>query len=93
MNKSMKDELKKYFHSWYAKQMQEQLKTVPVLNVKVDVSASIIKNNSMNWFIHAWQCLQAQPSIMDSGKLVLWILLLRLFYYVFLSESMIVLSK
>ena len=43
--------------------MQEQLKTVPVMNVKVDVSASIIKNNSMNWFIHAWQCLQAQPSI------------------------------
>ena len=21
----------------------------------------------MNWFIHAWQCLQAQPSIIING--------------------------
>ena len=61
------DELKKSFHSWYAKQMQQQLKTVPLVNVKVDVTAGVVKNNSMNWFIHAWHALQAQPSIIING--------------------------
>ena len=37
------------------------------MNVKVDVSAGIIKNNSMNWFIHAWYSLQAQPNIIING--------------------------
>lgn len=67
INKPLKDELKRGFHSWYAKQMQQQLKSVPLMNVKVDVSAGIIKNNSMNWFIHAWHSLQAQPSIIING--------------------------
>lgn len=67
VNKPLKDELKKGFHSWYAKQLQEQLKSVPLMNVKVDVNAAIIKSNSLNWFIHAWQSIQAQPSIIING--------------------------
>ena len=44
--------------------MQQQLKTVPLVNVKVDVTAGVVKKN---WFIHAWHALQAQPSIIING--------------------------
>ena len=71
----MKDELKKCFHSWYAEQMQEQLKTVPVMNVKVDVSASTFQSDIITKI-----AIQA-PSLMDSRKLVFWMLLLRLFNF------------
>ena len=47
--------------------MQQQLKTVPLVNVKVDVTGGVVKNNSMNWFIHAWHALQAKPSIIING--------------------------
>ena len=54
--------------------MQQQLKTVPLVNVKVDVTAGVVKNNSMNWFIHAWHALQASLS-MDLRKVVFMMLL------------------
>ena len=37
VNKPIKDDLKKSFHSWYANEVQKQLKSVPVHEVKVDV--------------------------------------------------------
>ena len=59
VNKPIKDDLKKsfHFHSWYANEVQEQLKSVPVHEVKVDVSAAVFKTKSISWFISAWESL------------------------------------
>ena len=67
VNKPIKDNLKKSFHSWYANEVQKQLKSVPVREVKVDVSAAIIKMKSVSWFISAWESLQARPEIVING--------------------------
>ena len=62
-----KDDLKKSFHSWYANEVQKQLKSVPVHEVKVDVSAAVIKMKSVSWFISAWELLQGRPEIVING--------------------------
>ena len=67
VNKSIKDDLKKSFHSWYANEVQEQLKSAPVHEVKVDVSAAVIKTKNVGWFISAWESLQGHPEIVING--------------------------
>ncbi len=47
--------------------MQKQLKSIPVHEVKVDVSAGVIKAKSLTWFISAWQSLQVRPEIVING--------------------------
>ena len=47
VNKPLKDELMKRFHTWYAEEIQMQLKAdMPVHNVTVDVRAAVIKAKS-----------------------------------------------
>ena len=53
INKPIKDDLKKSFHSWHANEMQKQLQSVPVHKVEVDVSAAVIKAKNVSWFISA----------------------------------------
>ena len=54
-NKPMKDEIRKRFHTWYAKEVQKQLETVKVTKVKVDVTAVVIKAKTAGWFVSSWQ--------------------------------------
>ena len=67
VNKPIKDDLKMNFHSWYANEVQKQLQSVPVHEVKVDVSAAVIKTKSISWFISAWESLQGCPEIVING--------------------------
>ena len=59
--------MKKSFHSWYANEVQKQLKSVPVHEVKVDVSGAVFKTKSISWFISAWESLQGRPEIIING--------------------------
>ena len=58
IKKPIQDELKFQFHSWYTNVVSKQLKHVPVHEVKVDVSATVIKSRSCNWIISAWQVME-----------------------------------
>ena len=52
VDKPLKDELKKRFHTWYAEEIQKQLKAdVPVHNATVGVRAAVIKAKSAGWLI------------------------------------------
>ena len=44
INKPMKDHLKAKFQQWYANQYRKQLETIPVSQIKVDVSLSVVKS-------------------------------------------------
>ena len=67
INKPLKDELKKQFHTWYASEVQKQLETTPVHDVKVDMRMTIIKAKSVRWFISAWQAIEARPEVAING--------------------------
>ena len=43
INKLMKDHLKTKFQQWYTNEVRKQLETIPINQVKVDVSLSIVK--------------------------------------------------
>lgn len=62
-----KDDVKKSFHSWYANEVQKQLQSAPVHEVKVDLSAAVIKTKSVSWFISDWESLQGHPEIVING--------------------------
>ena len=55
INKPMKDHIKAKFQQWYANEVRKQL---PVNQVKVDVSLSVVKGPSANWIISGWQALE-----------------------------------
>ena len=63
VNRPMKDRLRKNFQTWYAGEVQKQLKTVSVDQVKVDITASAIKPLCARWIQTAWQGLEQQPQI------------------------------
>ena len=51
------------FHQWYAEEVSKQLKTVSVHEVRVDVSAAVIKAKSLVWFVSGWHSLSARPTL------------------------------
>ena len=67
INKPMKDALKKKFQSWYAAEIQKQLKEVPVDKVKVDLTAAAIKPKSACWFFSAWHSIEERPEMAING--------------------------
>ena len=67
VNKPMKDHLKSKFQTWYASEMQKQLQTTPVADVKVDVAAATIKPQSAAWIVSAWQAITMRPDIVVNG--------------------------
>ena len=67
INKPIKDEMKKRFQSWYAAEVQKQLKDIPLGEVKVDVASTAIKTKSASWIISAWQALEGRPEVAVNG--------------------------
>ena len=67
INKPMKDHMKRKFQEWYAIEVRQKLKTIPVSQVQVDVSLSVIKNPSANWIISGWQALERRPEVAING--------------------------
>ena len=67
VNKPMKDEMKERFQVWYADEVQKQLKNVPVDQVKVDLTAAVMKDKCTNWIISSWQALQERPDVAING--------------------------
>jgi len=48
VNKPLKDHMRSKFQEWYSSEVQRQLKTVPIDQVKVEISAPIMKNHCTN---------------------------------------------
>ena len=46
---------------------KKQLSSVSVHEMRVDVSAAVIKTKSVNWFISAWDSVRACPEIVING--------------------------
>ena len=67
INKPLKDHVRSKFQAWYSSEVQRQLKTVPLDQVKVEMSAPIMKNHCTNWMISGIQNLQARPEIAING--------------------------
>lgn len=67
VKKPLKDRLRKSFQTWYASEIQKQLKDVSLDKVKVDIHASTVKPMCSRWIKSAWQDLQDQPSIAING--------------------------
>ena len=64
LNEPVKDEMKKRFQMWYAHQVQQQLQEgVPVNQVKVEMPASLMKNQSASWIISTWEVLKSRPEL------------------------------
>ena len=55
------------FKAWYSSEVQQQLKTVPLDQVKLEMSAPITKNLCTNWIISGIQSMQATPEIAING--------------------------
>ena len=49
------------FQTWHASKVAEQLEEVSVANVKVDISATVIKPECASWLISTLQNLQQRP--------------------------------
>ena len=51
--------MKRLFQIWYAEEVEKQLNNnILVEQLKVEMSAAIIKNRSASWMMSAWQELQ-----------------------------------
>ena len=66
-NKPMKDQIRKRFHMWYAKEVQKQLETVKVTEMTVDVLAAVIRAKSAGRFVAYWHSLRDRPEIVVNG--------------------------
>ena len=67
VNKPMKDAMRSKFQSWYAREVQQQMKVVPLDQVKVDVGMTVIKSPSTSWIVAAWQSIGARAEITVNG--------------------------
>lgn len=67
VNKPMKNGLRTRFQTWYASEIQKQLKVVPLDEVQVSVTASSIKPHSAKWIISTWQEIEKRPDLAING--------------------------
>ena len=67
VNKPIKGEMKKRYQMWYAEEVQKLLMETPAGSVKVDLPAAIIKHQSGNWIVSAWNAIQDRPEIAING--------------------------
>ena len=67
INKPVKNGMRAKFQKWYADEVQNQLKHVPVDKVKVSVVASHIKPLSATWMISTLQEIEQRPELAING--------------------------
>ena len=67
INMPVKNGMRAKFQKRYADEVQNQLKHVPVDEVKVSVVASHIKPLSATWMISTWQQIQQRPELAING--------------------------
>ena len=67
INKPVKHGMRTRFQTWYASEVQKQLKEVPVDNVNVSVAASVVKPLSARWIISTWQEIEQRPALALNG--------------------------
>ena len=67
VNKPMKDHFKSKFQQWYAQEERNQLETILLGQVKVDVGLLVVKSPSANWIISGWQALEKRPEVAVNG--------------------------
>ena len=67
INKPIKDKLRCRFRDWYASEVEKQLKTVKVDQVKVEMTTAVMKVKSAQWMVSAVQEIQKHPEIAVNG--------------------------
>ena len=67
INKPVKDQMRSRFQEWYASEVQKQLKSVPINEVKVDLTAAVVKTNCARWLKSAIENLQKRPEVAING--------------------------
>ena len=60
----MKGALKARFQTWYTNEMQPQDVSI---EVKIDVTITVIKGLSANWIISAWNSIAQRPELTVNG--------------------------
>ena len=53
INKPTKHQMRRRFQSWYADEVQRQLKKMPIDKVRIDLAALVVKSNCARWLIAA----------------------------------------
>ena len=67
INKPIKNKLRCRFRDWYASEVEKQLKTVKVDEVKVEMTTVAMKVKCAQWMISAIQEIQKHPEIAVNG--------------------------
>lgn len=69
VNKPFKDRLKQSFQTWYASQIQQQVKQKPdsASLSPVDVCLTIMKPLHAQWLIEAFRCIESNPETITNG--------------------------
>lgn len=67
VNKPIKDMIRSKFQTWHPSKVAEQLKEALVADVKVDISATVIKPKCASWLISTLQNLQQCPEVFVNG--------------------------
>lgn len=67
INKPIKNKLRCRFRDWYASEVEKQLKTVKVDQVKVEMTTAVMKVKSAQWMVSAVQEIQKHPEITVNG--------------------------
>ena len=55
------------FQSWYADEVQRQLKEMPIDKIRIDLTALVVKTNRARWSIAAVQNLNELPTVAING--------------------------
>ena len=67
INKPIKDKLRCKFRDWYASEVEKQLKSVKVDEVKIEMTTAAMKVKCAQWMISAMQAIQKHPEIAVNG--------------------------
>ena len=67
INKPIKHQMRTRFQSWYADEIQRQLKEMPIDKVRIDLTAPVVKSNCARWLIAVVQNLQERPVVAING--------------------------
>lgn len=67
INKPVEHQMRTRFQSWYADEVQRQLKEMPINKIRIDLTAPVVKTNCARWLIAAVQNLQERPTVAING--------------------------
>ena len=68
VNKTFKNEMRKYFVEWYSSCVAKELKSGKSVNdINIGLQMSVINPLSANWFVSAYDYIHSSPDIICNG--------------------------